>query len=383
MKTSTSQRAARNTRSRKNGDGGQMLEGMKIVDGTSLKVVTSTNATQLFNPASNTKLATTLAVVQKFGFDYRMQTRVLRNGTINAHGELEGDLFVSGCYMLFGDRQAHELAQLLVRHGITSVSGDLYVSPLFCMNLHLDGEDAGKKLLSILDPVHGRAPAVRHKTRLRRRKGSAAAVSSISIAGTVKVAHPAEHAILIATHNAPPVKDVIKIMLCYSDNTMAEKFGVMVGGPSALEKFVIDKVGVPAAEVHFETTSGLNSNRISPRAMMQILVALRDTLAAAQLNLSDLLAVAGVDLGTMKGRLNSSGQAGSVIAKTGTLTETDQGVSTLSGEISTTSGTYLFVIFEMHGDVLGFRHRQDQLVSQFQVDHGGAQPIAYVPILPR
>ncbi|MGH9550292.1 MAG: D-alanyl-D-alanine carboxypeptidase, partial [Terriglobales bacterium] len=86
----------------------------------------------------------------------------------------------------------------------------------------------------------------------------------------------------------------------------------------------------------------------------------------------------------LKHRLNQPGQSGSVIAKTGTLTETDAGVSALSGEIHTADGaTYLFVIFQMHGDVLAFRKRQDALVTKFQSNHGGAEPIAYVPILPR
>ncbi|HEY9719217.1 MAG TPA: hypothetical protein V6C69_17205, partial [Trichormus sp.] len=72
------------------------------------------------------------------------------------------------------------------------------------------------------------------------------------------------------------------------------------------------------------------------------------------------------------------------IAKTGTLTETDQGVAALSGEIFTTGGgDYLFVIFDMHGDVLNFRKQQDNLVLQFQQAHGGAQAIVYTPILPR
>jgi D-alanyl-D-alanine carboxypeptidase len=72
-----------------------------------------------------------------------------------------------------------------------------------------------------------------------------------------------------------------------------------------------------------------------------------------------------------------------VVAKTGTLPETDDGVSTLSGEVHTRKGTFLFVIFEKHGNVAIFRKRQDQLVEQFEKDYGGPAPIAYKSYLDR
>ena len=92
-------------------------------------------------------------------------------------------------------------------------------------------------------------------------------------------------------------------MLCHSDNTMAELFGEMIGGPQALTDFVINQVGVPADEVHFASTSGLEVNRISPRAMMKVLRALRDELAKHNLEFSDVLAVAGIDDGTLRSAL--------------------------------------------------------------------------------
>ena len=73
-----------------------------------------------------------------------------------------------------------------------------------------------------------------------------------------------------------------------------------------------------------------------------------------------------------------------MIAKTGTLTETDQGVSALSGEMHTVNeGTFLFVIFEGHGDVNSFRARQDKMVKAFLRAHSGPKAITYSPILDR
>jgi hypothetical protein len=292
------------------------------------------------------------------------------------------------------------------------------------MRLQFQGLAAGQQLLAILDPNHP-SGAVRH---LRKPvvKRHAVPVSppepaQVLIYGKLKVGTlKSDHATVLGTHNSPPLKDIIKIMLCYSDNTMAQKFGEMIGGPKALTDMVITQLGVPAAEVNFATTSGLDVNRITPRAMMKVVTALRQYLIDHQLSLSDLLAVSGIDDGTMKDRLNDADEKGSVVSKTGTLTTTDEGASALSGEMHTkgisssdatsdatatttegsgtegttpdstttttttsSDGTYLFVIFEMHGDVNGFRQRQNTLVSDFQKAHGGPQAITYTPILPR
>ena len=354
------------------------LEGVVIIEEKTGKVVTSTNSTRLFNPASNVKVSTSLLALRTFGPDYRFQTEIRTNGTINANGELAGDLFVSGHYMLFGEKQARELAKMLNAKGIKSIKGSLYISPDFAMDLRSTGMAAGNKLMAILDPHH-KTPALRNESEL-----AFDGTPEVAITGTLKIGAPPATATLLATHNSPPLKDILKVMLCYSDNTMAARFGEMLGGVTALRKFLINDVGVSAKEVQLASTSGLGVNRLSPRAMMTILQAIQAELKKNKLALSDILAVAGIDEGTMKKRLNGPGEAGSVTAKTGTLPETDLGVSALSGELSTTrEGSYLFVIFHIRGDVGRFRARQNAIVADFQGAHSGALPIPYTPILPR
>ncbi len=323
----------------------------------------------IFNPASNTKLATTLAVLRKLGADYTFHTRVFTTGEVDAAGVLHGDLFVDGQYMLFGDRQGRELASILNKRGIVSITGDIYVSPLFSMNLESTGYAAGELLLKVLDPWYGR----KHQgVNLH------AAQPQVEILGLLKVDSPPANASLIAEHTSPPLKDMIKVMLCYSDNKMAELFGDMIGGPTALTQFVISVVGVPADEVQFASTSGLYVNRISPRAMMKVLVTLRAELARSRLELADIMPVAGVDDGTLKKRFTESVFKGAVIGKTGTLPETDGGVSALSGEMHTARrGVFLFVIFDGHGNVIKFRSRQDRILKRFLASHSGARAIKY------
>ncbi|MBI2810429.1 MAG: D-alanyl-D-alanine carboxypeptidase [Candidatus Melainabacteria bacterium] len=352
------------------------LEGLMLVEERTGSVVISNNIAALFNPASNIKIPTSLWALRTWGPDYRFTTEVHTTGTINVDGVLDGDLYVSGRYMLFGEKQARELARLLAGIGINSVKGSLYVTTDFSMDLRTTGEAAGDRLMAMLDPHH-KTPALRNESGLLPD-----GTPEIAIAGSVKVGSAPAAAALLATHNAPPLKDVLKIMLCHSDNNMAERFGVMLGGPDALRTFVIDAIGIDAAEVQLASTSGLFVNRLSPRAMMKILKAFQAELKEHQLSLTDLLAVAGVDAGTLQRRLNGAGR--SVTGKTGTLPETDNGVSTLAGELNTTrEGTFLFVIFHMHGDVHRFRQRQDRIVSGFQRDHSGPRAFVYKPILPR
>ena len=340
-------------------------------DGTTF--ASESDSQSIFNPASNTKLATSLAVLRKFGPDYKFQTEVRTNGEVDKTGALKGDVYITGGYMLFGDRQAHELATILNKAKIKSVSGDIYVSSDFSMNLAASGLTAGQELLTILDPWHKK----RHQGFNPR-----AHQAQVIVWGTVKLGAPQGTTTLLATHASPPLRDMLKLMLAYSDNEMAERFGAMIGGPDALTAFVVHDLGVPESEVHFASTSGLYVNRISPRAMMTVLRALRSEAQAHGLQLSALLDVAGVEKGTLAHRFQGA-FGRTVIAKTGTLPETDAGISALSGEVHTRKGTFLFVIFEKRGNVDVFRKRQDQFVQQFEKDYGGPAPIAYMSYLDR
>ena len=69
-----------------------------------------------------------------------------------------------------------------------------------------------------------------------------------------------------------------------------------------------------------------------------------------------------------------------MVGKTGTLGNTDGGVSALAGEITTRNGTLLFVIFNQRGSVPKFRAFQNSYVSLIQGQFGGAAPMVYNPV---
>ena len=90
--------------------------------------------------------------------------------------------------------------------------------------------------------------------------------------------------------------------------------------------------------------------------------------------------VAGLDDGTLEGRFANDYSRGSVVGKTGTLGQTDGGVSALAGEINTRDGRFLFVIFNQRGRVNGFRAFQNNYISLIQGEFGGPVSLGYAPV---
>jgi D-alanyl-D-alanine carboxypeptidase/D-alanyl-D-alanine-endopeptidase (penicillin-binding protein 4) len=143
---------------------------------------------------------------------------------------------------------------------------------------------------------------------------------------------------------------------------------------------MVEKYGIPESEISLASASGLGVNRVTPRAMMQAYRALRFELAQKRYTMADIMPVAGIDPGTLEKRFTSSAARGSVIAKTGTLGNTDGGVSSLVGEMKTAKNEiFIFVIFNQRGSVSRFRTFQEDFVAYIQNERGGPAPFIYVP----
>jgi len=165
--------------------------------------------------------------------------------------------------------------------------------------------------------------------------------------------------------------------MCYSNNFMAERLGDMVGGPFAVARIVQQDTGSMPNEFYLATASGLGINRVTPAAMMKLLRVLRNELARNRMTFADIMPVAGIDKGTLENRFDTDFSMGSVVGKTGTLGNTDNGVSALAGEMNTRNGRLLFVIFNQRGSVSRFRSFQNSYISTIQGQFGGAAPISY------
>ncbi|HEX8890880.1 MAG TPA: D-alanyl-D-alanine carboxypeptidase [Pyrinomonadaceae bacterium] len=351
------------------------------------KVVMENASNQGFNPASAVKLGTSLVALKTFGIDHRFTTAVWTNGTFDAAtGTITGDLIVSGNDPSFHYEHAVMLARELNKKGIRTVTGDLIVAPGFTMNFDWSAQHSGNQLYDTLDAT--RRPAAASRAWLEERSvvgdtESLQSVPSVAVMGAVYVdAVPAGSKPLLI-HRSSRLVDILKVLLCYSNNFMAERIGDTLGGASGVQNYLIKDLGLGAGEIKLASTSGLGVNRVTPRAMMKIFRALREELAANRLSPSDILPVAGVDPGTLEKRYTDASSRGSVVAKTGTLVRTDGGASALVGQMRARDGeTLLFVIFNQRGNVWRFRESQDALVSQIQNARGGPAAFQYRPLSP-
>ena len=360
------------------------LQGVLIetLDG---KTVSAQAVDQAFNPASSVKLATALVALQTLGAQHRFATGFWTDGSLDkVNGSIVGNLYVTGRDPSFHYEHAVMVARQLNALGIRTVTGDLIIATGFTMNFGSSARRSGEALYDTLDASLRTGEATRSWTYERSTMGDIAGlqtVPSVTIMGEVRVGSVAPAARLILTHYSSKLSDVLKVLLCYSNNFMAERLGDSLGGTESVRRRLINTLGIPAGEVQLASLSGLGINRVTPRAMMKIFRGLRKELQRNNLSPADIMAVAGIDPGTLEDRFTGPAWQGSVIAKTGTLIRTDGGASSLVGQMRTANGeTLLFVIMNQRGNVVRFRENQDFIVMQVQNSRGGPKAFKYKPL---
>lgn len=345
------------------------------------KVVKESYSTYAFNPASNVKVATAYAVIKTFGPDYRFPTNVFTDGVVDqSTGTLNGNLYIAGRDPNFTYEHGVALAQTLNKLGIRQVTGDLIVTNSFIMALNGSYQRSAEILFATLDINKRSATATRAWQEYLAYSGKFSQVTtipSVSFGGKLYVDIIPSNARLLFAHESAPLREIVKITLCYSNNFLAEKLGDMLGGAYAVARIVQVNSGVTPNEFSLQTSSGLGINRVTPQAQMKLLRTFRSELAKYKMNFADVMPVAGVDPGTLQNRFTGFPYQGSVVAKTGTLGNTDGGVSSLTGEMQTKNGKLLFVIFNQKGTANRFRNFQNDYVMMVQNQQGGAMSLGY------
>lgn len=354
----------------------------ETLDGTT---IAAQSVEEKFNPASAIKLGTALAALRSFGPNHRYVTAVWAAGTVDrSTATLNGDLVISGRDPSFRYEHAVMLARQLNELGIKTVTGNLIVAPGFTMNFDWSSKRSGEDFADTMDSQTRSGAATRawlNDRLLVADKQSLSSVPSVVIGGEVVVGTAPPQATPLVTRKSSKLVDILKALLCYSNNFMAERIGETFGGPDALRTLLINWLKLNPDEVWLASTSGLGVNRVTPRAMMAILRGLRDELRKHNLKLSDIMPVAGIDPGTLEDRYTDVFNRGSVVGKTGTLISTDGGASSLVGQMNTKSGrVVLFVIMNQRGNVVRFRDNQDAIVTAIQNTLGGPAPIPYRPV---
>lgn len=355
-----------------------------LVESLDGKVVVDAGSDIAYNPASNVKVATTYAVMKTFGPNYRFPTSVWTDGSYEQEtATLHGNLYVSGKDPVFSYEDAVRIANVLNQMGIRTIKGDLVVTDTFGMNYSKSSVASSKLLFSTLDASKRSSAASRAWGAFRVNSGQLNQLNEIpgiTFTGAVYVQPMPGSLNLLFMHESAPMKEIVKTMMCYSNNELSEALGDMVGGPYAIARIVQQDTGSLPMEFSIQTASGLGINRVTPRAMMRLLRQLKGQLDNWKMTYADIMPVAGLDDGTLEGRFATDYSRGSVVGKTGTLGRTDSGVSTLAGEMTTRNGKFLFVIFNQRGSVARFRAFQNNYIALIQGQFGGPAPLAYSPI---
>jgi D-alanyl-D-alanine carboxypeptidase/D-alanyl-D-alanine-endopeptidase (penicillin-binding protein 4) len=350
------------------------------------KIVSSQNESEQFNPASTMKLATALIALRTLGPEHRFATGVWTDGVLDkATGVINGNLYISGRDPSFHYEHGVLLARELNGLGIKQVTGNLFVAPGFTMNFSSSAKRSGERLYDTLDATLRQSEAIRawnYERTLLNDRASLETVPSVAVMGAVEVAPVVPTAKLLLTQKSSKLVDILKVLLCYSNNFMAERIGEALGGPESVRQQLISTLGLEPDDLRIASLSGLGVNRISPRVMMKIYRELLVELQKHGLQSSAIMPVAGIDPGTLEDRFKGTTWRGSVIAKTGTLIRTDGGASSLVGQMQTANGeVLLFVIMNQRGSIWRFRENQDYLVMLVQNTRGGPKPFAYKPLM--
>lgn len=309
-----------------------------------------------FNPASVAKIVTAYGALKAFGPSHQFQTKVFIEGSLDSNNSaLNGNLYIQGCDPDFERKDALEVGQMLVDQGIKTINGKILVSKDFSYGSASDAGWSGHALLRVWS---------KKGLRIVAKKG-------------VGIATAPESAIPFGQFNSETLKDTLKEMLSYSQNSVAEQIGRVVGGVKRLEEIVVQESNLKPGAIKLASASGLGRSRVSPSNMMIVLKSLRSSLRKEGLDFQDIFPVAGIDPGTLDERFTDPTERGSVVGKTGTLPGTDGGTSTLVGMFRSQKEDLYFVIFCWKGNVVSFRHQQDELIRQLQSARGGPKAFEY------
>jgi D-alanyl-D-alanine carboxypeptidase len=255
---------------------------------------------------------------------------------------------------MFSQADAQQVATYLSRLGIARVTGSLRIAGPFYYfangyHLNLSPETSAAKLRSAFQ-----------RAGIRIEGGTVFGPKSGN---------------LVLSHYSDELTRILLFQNAHSSNAVAEVVGESVSGALGIQDYLTHDFGLSESDVFVGRASGLEFNRITPRAAISVLRGLIAVLDKYSLKPEDIMPVAGVDSGTLRSRLAAGDVRGSVVAKTGTLGSTDRGVSTLVGIAHTrTDGPVLFAILDTGGGVHGYRRLQDRFIEAFLAEEGGGTP---------
>jgi D-alanyl-D-alanine carboxypeptidase/D-alanyl-D-alanine-endopeptidase (penicillin-binding protein 4) len=340
-----------------------------VRDGSGRTLYAKNSATSLI-PASNMKLLTATAVLDRLGGDFHYTTEVKASSGPGPDGAISGDLWLvgSGDPLLgtadFGavagyqrrprlTTQFEALADRIVARGVHRVDGrivgddsrydnqryvptwsptyirDSEVGPLSALTVNGGFVRWEPPIVAAPDPAANAASVL---TGLLRARG-------VTIAGDGVSGRAGDGATTVAAVDSPPLAQIVGVMLRESDNLVAEllvkelgaRFGSggTTGAGIEVIKAALGGLGLEATAFAAADGSGLDrSDRLSCDLLQAVLAK-----SGGQGPIGRELPTAGRD-GTLAKRFVGTPAAGRVRAKTGSL----RGVVSLSGWVTADDG---------------------------------------------
>ncbi|NEP55603.1 MAG: D-alanyl-D-alanine carboxypeptidase [Symploca sp. SIO2G7] len=316
--------------------------------------------------ASLTKVATSLAALSTFGAEHQFITLISTNGSIE-DGVLKGDLVIQGGEdPFFVWEEAIAVGNLLNQLGIKQVTGDLVITDKFYMNFEFDPLKSGNLLKQGLNSQIWTPEAQAQYQTLPPDTPT----PQVAIQGSVQVI-PSTPGNLqpLVRHYSFPLVELLKKMNRYSNNKMAEMLAEAVGGAQVVAQKSAEASGVPQTEISLINGSGLGeANRISPRAVCGMFLAIERYLESNNLTVGDVFTIVGQD----KGILDERQLPQLSVVKSGSLNN----VSALAGALPTQQqGTVWFATINIGQNLSGFRAAQEALLQELLQQWGAVQSL--------
>ncbi|HEY3434702.1 MAG TPA: D-alanyl-D-alanine carboxypeptidase [Solirubrobacterales bacterium] len=352
--------------------GGGSASGLLVVDAETEQVLCAGAPGRSRPLASNMKLFTTAAALSKLGPEYRIPTKVFRDGSVDARGVLHGSLYLQGggdpalgtpafynAYFGGLGTNIFSLTPQIKAAGIKSITGRLYADDTV-FDRRRGVADSGYATSPYIGPLSGLAfnAGFAGATSTSGFSSDPAKLAVGKLARSLRGVVPPQTALRptppdaerVAMVRSPTLDRLVNLTDVYSNNYFAEMLIKLLGarfggaGTTAAGANVVEAF----ARTHGSTLnavdgSGLTrSNRSSPREIVDLLLGMQEDPAGEEF-IQDL-ALTGQE-GTVASRTEGTAAYGRCRTKTGTIS----GVSNLSGYCFNRSGRVMAFSILMAG----------------------------------
>lgn len=321
---------------------------------------------EAISAASLTKIATTLAALTTWPVNHRFETLVGYTGTLE-NGVLTGNLVLywdGDPYVVW--EEAIAMANRLQQLGVQQITGNLVIVGEFSMNFEANVYRSGELFVQAMDMDRWSSEVWWSYDQMPDDTPQ----PTLRMDGEV-IVKPAtatrEVSQWLIRHQSLPLVALLKAMNIYSNNQMAEQIARSAGGVNTVIAKVVDRTQLPLSEIRLINGSGLGQeNKLSPRAVVTMLLAIQRQLRPLGLSVADVMPVFGQDVGTLAYRQLPRQAA----LKTGTLNT----VSSLAGFFPTRDRGPVWFSIQNQGNGIELLRAQQDALLQSLAQHWGTAP---------